>query len=301
MADKAMVVRCRGAQLAATLTRPQGECRAAVTLLHPADDPSREQFLFEHLAMVLPERGIAVLRYDRRPRAAGQDVPYALQAEDLACGLEALAAEVGRVPTGLWGFSQGAWVAVKTAAARADVAFLVLVGCSAVSPARQMRYGTGDHLRRAGFGPESIAELGELRDAYENYHRGKLSRQQAQQVADRFAGRPWFQLSWVPRVIPDAPGWEDIDFDPAPGISTIRCPVLLFYGIDEWIPVQDSISIWRDTVADPAQLTIRELDGTSHYPTLHGRHDLAAISPEYTALLTSWLDAVIPPARQNGG
>ena len=155
--------------------------------------------------MVLPERGIAVLRYDRRPWAAGRDVPYAVQAEDLACGLEALAAEVGRVPTGLWGFSQGAWVAVMTAAARADVAFLVLVGCSAVSPARQMRYGTGEQLRHAGVGPECVA--------------------------------------------------------------------------------------------DPAQLTICELDGTSHYPTLSAGHDLAAISPEYTARLTSWLDAVIPPAQ----
>jgi uncharacterized protein len=247
--------------------------------------------------MVLPERGIAVLRYDRRPWAAGRDVPYAVQADDLACGLEALAAEVGRVPTGLWGFSQGAWVAVMTAAARADVAFLVLVGCSAVSPARQMRYGTGEQLRHAGFGPECVAELGELRDAYENYHRGQLSRQQAQQVVDRFAGRPWFELSWVPRILPEAPGWEDIDFDPAPDISAIRCPVLLFYGVDEWVPVQDSTSIWQDKVTDPAQLTICELDGTSHYPTLSAGHDLAAISPEYTARLTSWLDAVIPPAQ----
>ena len=183
-----MSVRCRGAQLAATLAHPGDRCRAAVVLLHPADDPSRRQFLFEHLAIVLPERGIAVFRYDRRVCPPGRDVPYGLQAEDLAWGLEALAGEVGSVPTGLWGFSQGAWVALLAAAGRADIAFLVLVGCSALSPARQMQYGTAEQLRRAGFGLESVAELGELRTAWEAYQRGQLARQRAQQVVDTYAG-----------------------------------------------------------------------------------------------------------------
>ena len=188
MPDTPLVLRCRDARLAASLTRPEGTCRAALAALHPADDPSRRQFLFEHLAMVLPERGVAVLRYDRREAPPGRDVPYELQAEDLAHGLAALAEVTGPVPTGLWGFSQGAWVALLTAARRADIAFLVLVGCSAVSPARQMRYGTAEQLRRAGFG---------------------------------------------------------------------------------------------------------ELAGTTHYPTYGGRRELAAISPEYTARLTGWLDDVI--------
>lgn len=288
-----MFVRCRGAQLAATLAHPGDRCRAAVVLLHPADDPSRRQFLFEHLAIVLPERGIAVFRYDRRACPPGRDVPYGLQAEDLAWGLEALAGEVGSVPTGLWGFSQGAWVALLAAAGRADIAFLVLVGCSAVSPARQMQYGTAEQLRRAGFGLESVAELGELRTAWEAYQRGQLARQRAQQVVDTYADRRWFGLSWVPRILPEEPGWDDMDFDPAASISQIRCPVLAFYGADEWIPVQESISIWRAEYPDPSRLTIHELAGTSHHPTYGGRRELAAISPEYSARLTSWLDEVI--------
>lgn len=100
VADKAVVIRCRDAQLAGVLTRPQGSCRAAVALVHPASDPSGRQFLFEHLAMVLPERGIAALRYDRRAWPPGRDVPYELQAEDLSHGLQLLAEEVGSVPAG---------------------------------------------------------------------------------------------------------------------------------------------------------------------------------------------------------
>jgi uncharacterized protein len=291
--DTPLVLRCRDARLAASLARPEGRCRAAVAALHPADDPSRRQFLFEHLATVLPRHGVAVLRYDRRAALPGRDVPYELQAEDLARGLEALAEVAGPVPTGLWGFSQGAWVALLTAARRADIAFLVLVGCSAVSPARQMRYGTAEQLRRAGYGPECLAELAGLRRAYESFQRGRLARQQAQQVVDSCAGRAWFGLSWVPRTLPDAPDWDDMDFDPAACISRIRCPVLAFYGTDEWIPVPESIGVWRAAYPDPARLAIHELPGTAHHPTYGGRRELAAISPEYTARLTRWLGDVV--------
>ena len=115
-------------------------------------------------------------------------------------------------------------------------------------------------------------------------------------MVDRYAGRPWFGLSGVPRTLPDAPDWDDLDFDPAVCISRIRCPVLALYGADEWVPVQESIGIWRAAYPDPARLAIHQLPGTAHHPTYGGRRELAAISPEYTARLTSWLDDVIPGA-----
>jgi hypothetical protein len=159
-----------------------------------------------------------------------------------------------------------------------------------------MRYGTAEQLRRAGFGPGDLAELARLRAAYEGCERGHLARPQAQQVVDGYAGRPWFGLSWVPRVLPEPPDWDDMDFDPAASIGRVRCPVLAFYGTDEWVPVPESIAVWRAAYADPARLAIHELAGTTHYPTYGGRRELAAISPEYTARLTAWLDDVISGA-----
>lgn len=99
----------------AILTRPAAACRAAMIPLHPADDGGRRQFLFEHLAGLLPGLGVAVLRYDRRAAAAGRNVPYLLQAEDLSHAGDVLTTEIGRVPPGLWGLSQGAWVALLAA------------------------------------------------------------------------------------------------------------------------------------------------------------------------------------------
>jgi len=299
MAERELSVGCRGGELPALLSLPARDPRAAVVLLHPADDRSGRQFLFEHLAQILPGHGVAVLRYDRRDMPEGRDVPYRLQVEDLACARAALEREIGPVATGLWGFSQGAWIALLAAAADPGLAFLVLVGCSAVSPARQMRYGTARQLRNAGFGPADQAGLGQLRAAWEDHQRGNLPRARAQQVVDRFAARPWFPLSWVPPELPDAVIWDDMDFDPAHAIRQLRCPVLAIYGDDEWIPVADSIRIWRSTIPDATRLTIRTLDDTSHHPTLHGRQDITAISPDYTTTLTSWLNQTLPAATDS--
>lgn len=106
-------------------------------------------------------------------------------------------------------------------------------------------------------------------------------------------------LSWVPATLPDEPGgWDDMDFDPAAAISRICCPVLAFYGDDEWVPVRESISVWRKRFTDASRLTIRTLDGTDHHPTLDGGRSIAAISPEYTATITSWLDYVLANATE---
>ncbi len=186
-----------------------------------------------------------------------------------------------------------------SAAADPSLAFLALVGCSAVSPARQMRYGTAQQLRRAGFGVEPLAELDRLRTVWEEYQRGHLSREAAQSVVDRLAGQSWFLLSWVPSALPSNTSWDDMDFDPAEAISQIRCPVLAFYGEDEWVPVPRASVSGRAAFSTPARLTIHELPGTEHHPTLQGGRTVASISPAYTAALIRWLNDVLGSAAQN--
>jgi len=277
---------------------PAGRCVGAVVLLHPSDDPARSQFLFQQLARVLPRQGVAVLRYDRRAGEGNEDIPYLQQVDDLTNGLRVLHDTVGDVPIGLWGFSQGAWVALLAAAAEPALAFLILVGCSAVSPARQMRFGTAEQLRRAGYGAEQRAELDRLRSVWEEFQRGHLPRAAAQAVVDELRSRPWFPLSWVPAVLPTTPTWGDLDFDPVDAIRDVHCPVLAFYGEDEWVPVEESIRIWRRSFRDPDQLTIRMIAGTGHHPTLRNGRTIASISPEYTATLTTWVADVLQAGTQ---
>ncbi|MFG1778920.1 alpha/beta hydrolase family protein [Micromonospora sp. NPDC049051] len=276
-------------QLPATLHLPAGPPRGALAVLHGSHAGSRSYFLYEHLARLLPPAGIAVLRFDRRPRIDGRDVPLSAQADDAAAALNVLRRQVGDVPVGLWGFSQGAWAAALTAS-RHRVDFLALVGCSGVSPARQMRYGTAEQLRRHGYGDADLAELDRLRGVAEAYLRGGLSRAVAQAELDAAFERPWFPLAFLPREVPEPGAWTDLDFDPEPVLAALSCPVLLCYGeTDAWIPIEESLAVWH-RAARAAELTVARLTGCDHAPTLPGFEGLAGVSPQYEQVLLSWLD-----------
>ena len=280
-----------GVALDATLTLPDGPGRhAALVTLHPANDGSRDHYLFRHLASVLPPRGIAVLRYDRR----GDDVPLEDQAADARSAIAALRArqDIDGERIGLWGFSQGAWVAPMVAADSAEVAFLVLVASTGVSPSEQMLYGTAKHAREAGFPEDAVARLVALRRIVDDWRRGKVSRDRAQSAVDAVSDEGWFEHAWVKRTLDDG-AWPNMDFDPEAVFSGVRVPVLLFYGDDdEWQPIDASIAAWRRAAerAGNADVTVVRLAGTRHAPTLHGGDDMSAIAPAYERELLSWLD-----------
>jgi pimeloyl-ACP methyl ester carboxylesterase len=282
-----------GQRLPALLDLPAGPARGALAVLHGSHADTRSYFLYEHLARLLPPAGIAVLRYDRRPRVDGRDVPLAAQADDAAAALDVLRRQAGDIPVGLWGFSQGAWAAALTAI-RHRVDFLVLVGCSGVSPARQMRYGTAEQLRRHGYGDADVAELDRLRGVAEAYLRGGLSREVAQAELDAAVERPWFPLAFLPREVPEPGTWTDMDFDPEPVFAALTCPVLLCYGeTDAWTPIEESLAVWR-RAARAAELTVARLAGCDHTPTLNEAQDLDGVSPQYEQALLSWLNRRLP-------
>lgn len=291
-----VVVRVDGGQVPATVTMPSGSPRAAVVVLHGAEAGQRSYFLYEHLAHLLEPEGVAVLRYDRRTAVVGQDVPLHIQAADALAAARLLQDIAGGAPTGLWGFSQGAWAASLAAMTDPDsVAFLICVSYCGVSPAEQMRIGCATQLATHGYDEADIADLTATRLATEQFLRHGRDRQTVQALLDTAATRPWFPLAYLPSTLPEPGSWPDMDFDPRPVLARLTCPVLAFYGEhDEWMPIEPSISAWhtakeQGTLTD---LTVLRLPGTDHLPTQAGRPDTAAVSAEYSAALTSWLRSI---------
>lgn len=285
--DEELEIPCVGAVLRASLRIPDGEVRAALVALHPAADGSRHQPHFEHLAALLAPIGVAVLRYDRRHVSSGS-VAFDVQLDDLRHVLDELKAHVD-APRVLWGFSQGAWIAV-TAATHLEVAALVLVGFAAVSPAVQMRFGTAEQLRRAGFGDQSRTALEGLRDAWEQFQRHQLSSGELQSRIDAVAQEPWFDLAYVPAVAPARPGWTDMDFDPAPDMARLRTPVLAFYGHnEEWVPVDACVRRWDELLGPTGLVELHVLPGVGHELVEVDADGCDVISPRYDSTLVEFL------------
>src|SRR5437763_10845535 len=146
------------AVLAGSLTLPGRVPAPALVAVHGAEAALRSYPLYEHLHAVLPGAGFAAVTFDRRGEGSSTGEPsggrFELLADDAVAVVEHVAAlpEIDTARVGLWGISQGGWVAPLAAARSARVAFLALVASAGVSPAEQMRWTVPRQLRLAGHG-----------------------------------------------------------------------------------------------------------------------------------------------------
>jgi pimeloyl-ACP methyl ester carboxylesterase len=279
-----------GAALAGTYS-PAGS--TAVVAVHGAGEGIRDWYLYRHLHEILPPAGVGVLTFDRRGdgESTGNSSrgDFATQAEDALALADAL--DVERV--GLWGISQGGWVA-PLAATRSDrVAFLVLLASTGVTPALQMRYAVAEQIRRAGYGPEAAMRAEGLRARAEAWIRGEDAGDLESDLGEA-AREPWWPLAFLPDALP--PEAEaaavrcelaaEMFFEPEPVFAAVRVPTLLFYGDDDsWTPVQPSIDAWRRARGDEVDVVV--LPGTGHEPVKAG----GELSPEYELMLVDWVRA----------
>jgi pimeloyl-ACP methyl ester carboxylesterase len=280
-------VQVDGVTLAASYS-PAGD--TAVVALHGARGGTRDTPLYNHLHTLLPPAGIGVVTFDRRGEgeSTGDSTRgrFALQAEDALAVIEAICAK--RV--GLWGISQGGWIGPLAAAASNEVAFLVLIASTGVTPSEQMMYAVERQLRLAGYGDEVVARALELRRRFQDWVRGGDAEQGERLAAELAAGvdEPWWSHVWLPPTLLDEESrhlWiEEMDFDPRPIFARVQVPTLLCYGeADSWTPVEASVQAWRAARGDEVEVVV--ISEAEHDMTLPD----GDISPEYERTLVRWL------------
>jgi len=221
----------------------------ALVALHGASDGTRGSSpLYRHLHETLPPHGIGVATFDRRGEGESEGEPTRGRFDAQARDALAVAAALGADRVGLWGFSQGAWVAPLAATLSEEVAFVITVAATGVTPAEQMLYANGRQLELAGYGPEVVERARELRLQLEAWvHDSGPPPNLAAASAE-----PWFPLTYLPTFAFDDEAkqrWiEEMDFDPRPVFAAVRVPVLAFYGErDSTTPVEPSVAAWPPT------------------------------------------------------
>lgn len=279
----------------AILRMPHGEVVGGLVALHGARDGRARQPLFDQIGEALAPLGVAVVSYDRRATEGG-DTPLAVQAADALAAVHALKGRLRR-PVGIFGFSQGAWAAT-IAASDPAVDFLVVLGCSAVSPAEQMRFYTDELLRRRGFSEQDRARNREVRRQLEDCWRHTpvvdRRRQELNTALQAAATQPWFRFAYLPQTLPgDDARWPDMDVDPKPGFAEVHVPVLALWGLDEeCVPRPESRAAWSASGAD---VTLVDLPGCGHWPVVgsgtpgYSRWDDDELAFAFTTALRDWL------------
>ena len=259
--------------------------------MHGAGNGTRDFMLYRHLHEVLPQAGIGVVSFDRRGEGESTgDVSrgrFQLQVDDALAVREAI--DVPRV--GMWGFSQGGWIAPLAASQSDRVAFVVGVASTGVTPSAQMMYATAAQLRLAGYGDDVVERALDLRRRFEDSVHDRPVDEKALR-GDLMAAldEDWFRHLWLPPTTLDDEGkllWiEEMDFDPEPIFAGVRVPALLFLGArDSWSPVPESVEAWRRAKADAEVVVI---PGAEHDMTLED----GTIAPAYERRLVDWLRAL---------
>lgn len=301
--------------LPGTLLLPSGPGpHPAVVLIHGTGRQTRENWRF--FGTLFARNGIAALLYDKRDVGhdpSGQQMDL-VDLKDLAG--DALAAvnllktrkDIRGDRIGLWGISQGGWVAPIAAAQSPDVAFIIGVSAPGVSYAELSLYAVANRLRGRGFSETEVSEaLTALRKVDDFVRRGDDPAGTGAMLNEAQSKR-WFRPSTLPSALPTESDretwlrWRNLDLDPDSYWERVRVPVLLLYGErDDKVPVRPSIE--RITAAlgraGNTRLSVKVFPTADHELMLPSNHSATGegpsdangeprVAPGYFEILTQW-------------
>ncbi len=290
-------------KLVGTLFKPDTDkTYPAVVVVHTASGGEQADPFYDHLKSELPKHGIAVLVFDRRGSGNSQGdfetADFDTLADDVVSAVEYLAsrADIEKSKIGLHGTSQGAWIAPIASVKKPEIACVVAVSASGVTPADQMDYGVAFHLQQDGFDSSMIDKAIELRTLVNRYFRGHLPREQVAAELARYESEPWFEKGYLypseelPVDITQAKWHYEMDYEPLSIWKKVKQPsLLLFAETDEWVPVETSMKNYKDATAHMKDVTIRQMSGTDHLMSISGDENVLDISQEYLKALVDWL------------
>ncbi len=263
-----------------TVLSPAGgrPARPGVVLVHGAGTGTPRTKLMSE-AVEFARRGMSVLIYDKRSEGYSLfERSYTDLAGDALGAVAALRTQQGVDPAkvGIWGLSEGGWVAPIAAARSADIAFVVLVGANGLPPLRQQTWAVAAGLRKAGVS-------GSLVDRAEHN---------------------------LYRAIADGGMFPQPYYDPEPTIAAVRQPVLGIWGTHDLLtPAQESPPLFSRALEQGGNrhYTFRFFPGADH--AAHQSPDggitrLPELAPGYADLVGDWVHDVtsgdLPTAEISG-
>lgn len=243
-------------EIGGTTAGPESLRYPAVVFLHGAGTKDRSGFAEQ--ATHLARSGVVALVLDRRTDGYSTwHRDYEAMAGDALAGVELLRArpDVDPERVGLFGESEGSWVAPIAAAKDPDVAFMVLVSAPIVSPAQQATYAT-------------LMALEDLN---------------APDPVERAVAKGIGLSMTVPNLL------EYATFDVLPYLERTEQPILMAFGTeDDAVPIVQA----AEKVANANNnLTVRYFEGAQH--AIRIGDEFGPFADGYLDLLPSWIHAAV--------
>lgn len=330
-----------GITLAGTLAIPDSPRPLAVVILIPNGSADRDMTAGRHrpfrvLAAHLARNGLAVLRADGRGTGQSEGESWPANTKlDMASDVEAAIRylrsrpEIGSLPVGLVGHSEGASVAGIVASRSSEVAFVIMLGgpglpgseilCSQIRRVAEA-FGLADstiakHVRLM----QAAAEV--LREHPEEGPAGEALRKLFDDYLDHTTAAERSALTKSGYATPDDPAgfaagtllpWmrDFLLYDPGQDLTRVRCPVLSMIGEkDMQVDAEKNNAAIREALGKGGnrRITVVELPGLNHLlqtartgSPAEYQEIAETMSPAALEAISAWISAQLPQLRDRG-
>jgi pimeloyl-ACP methyl ester carboxylesterase len=323
--EEEVTVQSGDVTLAGTLTLPEGEGPfAAVLFISGSGAQDRDEALLGHrpflvLSDAITRAGLATLRLDDRGVGGStgdlSQASYDDLVADILAGVDYLKSrpEIDAGHIGLFGHSEGGYLAPLAASQSDDIDFVVMMAGPAVSGLRVLELQNRLIFSLAGASEEDIqAQLAFLRESAQLLEREAYDELEVlvrERILSEFAALPEGerpseeeqQMIIEAQVANVASPYfrSFVLYDPTPALRQLNVPVLAFFGnLDIQVPPVQSVGPLRAALrlAGNDDVTIEVFDGLNHLlqPAMTGAIEEYAqiettIAPEVLDLVTTWL------------
>lgn len=289
-----------GSVLSGMLTLPAGPGPfPAVVLLHG----SGPQVGGEPWSHALVADGFAVLSFDKRGsgKSTGPDwrASFETYANDALAAIAVLHRRKDIKPDhiGLYGPSQGGYIALLAASKSTDVGFVIIRSTAAIPPFQQEEYRLGKLLEIQGY---SAADVAAARAFVHTKFNTPVTGDWAayESVADRARSEKWFEtMGGSPaREHPAHEFWrQNGRFDPLPLLARLHIPILwLTPEFDESSPVPETVAALKSAPGEIAHLIIPGADHgmlatSGFHVTDENLAGSPGLAPEFLPSIRRWL------------
>lgn len=256
--------------LEGTILVPDQRNKKPAIILLSGSGPGGLEFNRE-VAEGFARAGFLALRYDKRTNDYSASPvgyrSYNLLADDVLAVVNELKkrSDVDTTAIGLWGISEGAWVAPLAASQTDNISFVILVGAIGVAPASQVAWSVQEALTYNGVTHKSIRRAIAVQATRFMVASGEM---------------------------------EYFTYNPVPALEQVQQPILAIWGTkDKIAPPVESASILQKVLKQSgnSSYNIRFFNQADHniYQSADGFKRIGGLAPGYIATMTQWISNVI--------